>query len=244
MRRSPMPHKNLRFFGDTDLESNASISKHKTSTRTRPPLDRSKNVKHYSSTQLLSNANKDRKVTSSLNALNVDSNIDGRKNLLLNSCNQEKFSNRNLRNISENHNQSETRIHVEEPMIKNSYNYRYGSNRENNKFTQNDRSDSILVKKPPMSPLKEKRENDNNTISRDTLSKMRKSKSDLRYLITFIFFASSKLILIIKFCVYSDGDYRRKRPDIMAGASSVESSTEGDSSQNSIVYLHAATGKL
>lgn len=161
IKRTQTTQKNFRYFGDTDLESNASISKHKTNIKTRALLDRSKKEKHFSSTQMLPNVEKDKKRVSSMNAINKDYNTDGRHNLLLNSYNQEKFLN-----------QSESKNCVEEPMAKKDSNFRYGS-KENIKSNQNDSCDLRLVRKPPISPLKEN--------TRDTLSKMRKSKSDLRY---------------------------------------------------------------
>lgn len=133
------PTKSLRFFGDTDQESNSS-SKNQSTLRKRSgnskigkslsssvhALDRTERYEGHRSSSL--------------------TNLDSRQSLLANSYNKEKYNGnrRDLHNISEIHSNSETESQFEE---REKYGRDYKSENSNLKSDR----------KPPMSPMRDKR---------------------------------------------------------------------------------------
>lgn len=157
---SKAPTKSLRFFGDTDQESNGSSSKNQSMLRKR-----SSNTSAKIESQNRTLTRNGKSLSSSVHALdrperydghrsssltNLQNGMDSRQNLLANSYNKEKYNGnrRDLHNISEIHSNSETESQFEE---KEKY------YKENGRDYKNESDVVKGDRKPPMSPLRDKR---------------------------------------------------------------------------------------
>ncbi|XP_077283806.1 bloated isoform X2 [Arctopsyche grandis] len=253
---SKAPTKSLRFFGDTDQESNGSSSKNQTTLRKR-----SSNASAKIESQNRTLTRNGKSLSSSVHALdrterydghrsssltNLQNGLDSRQNLLANSYNKEKYNGnrRDLHNISEIHSNSETESQFEE---------REKYYKENGRDYKNESDAMKGDRKPPMSPLRDKRRSRSHSApkisksmpktyhgsrgdlvddNRTYLPELHTSKNDLRGIKPELMGSKSEL------------RSRRRRVPAAGATSPADSSTEGDSShqsQRSTVYLHAAT---
>lgn len=164
---SKAPTKSLRFFGDTDQESNGSGSKQGT-LRKRPQETNGKSTltrsgKTFSSSvhgldRSVKPENKHRS-SSMQNLQNGNPGFDSRQNLLANSYSREKYNNgrRDLHNISEIYNNSEDESQFRE-------------GKEDRTYENSGKEGSSTLTKPPMSPYREKRRSRSHSGSKTSKS--------------------------------------------------------------------------
>lgn len=177
---SKAPTKSLRFFGDTDQESNGSGSKQGT-LRKRPQETNGKSTLTRSGKTLSSSVHAlDRSVkpeskyrsSSMQNLQNGNPAFDSRQNLLANSYSREKYNNgrRDLHNISESQINGRRDLHNISEIHSNSEDESQFRDKEDRTYENAGKDGASTLKKPPMSPYRDKRRSRSHSGSKTSKS--------------------------------------------------------------------------